>query len=213
DVQAVKVKKALCETGLQMLGLNTRRGNVEKGDNGLSAIPGREIEARAAIDEAINYAVQIGAPKIHVMAGFSSSAEAGQVFIDNLQYACENGAQHNLTMLIEPLNRYDAPGYFLQTTNQAAEIIKSVNTPNLKLMFDCYHVGRTEGNVIAQLRELFPIIGHIQFASVPDRGPPDHGEVDYQAVFSEIMKLGWSMPLGAEYKPMGETDTSLDWMT
>ena len=207
------VKAALAETGLNMLGLNTRRGDVENGDNGLSALPARVDEARSAIDEAIAYAVQIGARNIHVMAGFDQSIAARQTFIDNLNYACEKGASHDLTMLIEPLNHYDAPGYFLQTTRQAAEIIEAVGASNLKLMFDCYHVGRTEGDVITRLQDLLPIIGHIQFASVPDRGTPDHGEIDYRSVFSEVRALGWSAPLGAEYKPQGETDASLAWMS
>jgi hydroxypyruvate isomerase len=213
ETPASEVKAALTETGLQMLGLNTRRGDIENGENGLSALPGRETEARAAIDEAIAYAVQIGARKIHVMAGFDQRNAARQTFIDNLNYACEKGASHDLTMLIEPLNQYDAPGYFLQTTKQATEIIETVGTSNLKLMFDCYHVGRTEGDVITRLRDVLPIVGHIQFASVPDRGTPDHGEIDYRSVFSEVETLGWSAPLGAEYKPQGETDASLAWMS
>ena len=213
DTPAAEVKAALAETGLDMLGLNTRRGNVENGDNGLSAIPERKAEARAAINEAIAYAVQIGAGKIHVMAGFAEGDAARQTFIDNLTYACGQGAKHDLTMLIEPLNQHDAPGYFLQTTSQAANIIETVGAPNLKLMFDCYHVGRTEGDVITQLQDLLPTIGHIQFASVPDRGTPDHGEIDYRAVFSEIEVFGWSAPLGAEYKPQGDTDASLSWMS
>ena len=118
---------------------------------------------------------------------------------------------HRLTILIEALNAHDAPGYFLRDTAQAADIISDVAQPNLKLMFDCYHVGRTEGDVIARLDALYSIIGHVQFASVPDRGPPDQGEVDYRAVFAAIDALGWDKPLGAEYRPPGETDASLGW--
>ncbi|MEM8704068.1 MAG: TIM barrel protein [Pseudomonadota bacterium] len=213
DTPAADVKRALAETGLEMLGLNTRRGNVERGDNGLSAIPGRETEARAAIDEAIDYAVAIGAHSIHVMAGFDQSIAGGHTFIDNLDYACNRGARHGLTMLIEPLNEHDAPGYYLRTTRQAADIIHDVGADNLKLMFDCYHVGRTEGDVITRLRNLLPLIGHIQFASVPDRGAPDRGEIDYRAVFSEIRDLGWTKPLGAEYRPTMVTEDTLGWLT
>lgn len=212
DVPAPDVKQALAETGLEMLGLNTRRGDVARGDNGLSAIPGREAEARAAIDEAIDYAVAIGAGSIHVMAGFDQSIAGGHTFIDNLDYACTQGAGHGLTMLIEPLNEHDAPGYYLRTTRQAADIINDVGAANLKLMFDCYHVGRTEGDVITRLRNLLPIIGHIQFASVPDRDQPDRGELDYQAVFSEIRALGWTKPLGAEYRPTKATEDTLGWL-
>lgn len=212
DTPPSAVKAALDETGLPMLGLNTRRGDVENGENGLAALPGREGVARVAVDEAIAYAAEIGAGCVHVMAGFGEGAAAHAAFIDNLAYATDKAAPLGLTILIEPLNRHDAPGYFLKTTDQAAAIIEAVGAPNLKLMFDCYHVGRTEGDLITRLGALLPIIGHIQFASVPDRGPPDRGEIDYRAVFAEIDKLGWVRPLGAEYKPRTATEASLDWM-
>ncbi len=212
DTPAAEVKAALEETGLEMLGLNTRRGDVAGGDNGLSAIPGREAEARAAIDEAIAYAQVLGTRNIHVMAGFSEADTARATFVSNLRYACAAGAEHGMTMLIEPLNAFDAPGYALRDTAHAAEVIADVAADNLKLMFDCYHVGRTEGDVSGRLRALMPIIGHIQFASVPDRGAPDHGEVNYAQVFAEIAALGWDAPLGAEYKAGGDTDATLGWL-
>jgi len=201
------VRNALTETGLQMLGLNTRRG--PPGENGLAALPGREDEARAAIDEAIAYADAIGAGAVHVMAGFASGAEAHATFLENLRYAC---GQTDRMILIEPLNRHDAPGYFLTHTVQAIDVIGEVAKDNLRLMFDCYHVGRTEGDVMTRAEALLPKIGHIQFASVPDRGSPDHGELHYPTIFSRISELGWDRPLGAEYKPARETDATLDWL-
>ena len=212
DVPASEVKAALDETGLPMLGLNTRRGDVDAGDNGLSAVPGREEEALTAIAKAVEYAEAIGAQAVHVMAGYAGGDDAHKVFVRNLHVATELSKRSEIGILIEPLNRFDAPGYFLKSTAQARAIIDEVSASNLKLMFDCYHVGRTEGHVITRLRDLLPIIGHIQFASVPDRGTPDHGEIDYQSVFSEIEALGWIKPLGAEYKPAGETDATLQWM-
>ncbi len=213
DVPANEVRAALEETGLKMLGLNTRRGNVEAGDNGLSAIPGREAEARAAIDEAIAYALGIGAPNIHVMAGFASGDEAHQTFVENLKYACGKAAPRGITILVEPLNKYDAPGYFLTTTEQAMKIIDIVGASNLKLMFDCYHVQLMEGDLTHTIAALLPSIGHIQFASVPDRGAPDHGEINYDHVFRVVSDLGYPAPLGAEYKPGGNTDDTLSWMS
>lgn len=212
DFTAADVRSALSETGLTMLGLNTRRGDVGAGDNGMSAIPGREAEARAAIDEAIAYASAIAAPNIHVMAGFARCNDAHQVFVDNLKYACAAAAPLGITILIEPLNKYDAPGYFLTTTDQALAIIETVGTPNLKLMFDCYHVQLMEGDLTNRIVALLPSIGHIQFASVPDRGAPDHGEVDYSHIFDLIGSLGYEVPLGAEYKPGRDTDDTLGWM-
>lgn len=213
---AADVKSALTETGMPMLGLNTDRGNVEAGDNGLAALPDRTSEARAAIDQAISYAEAIGALNVHVMAGFARSADtradAHNTFIENLKYACDKASAANITVLIEPLNHYDAPGYFLQTTAQSMDIIGEVAASNLKLMFDCYHVQLMEGDVGNRLERLQEAIGHIQFASVPDRGAPDHGELNYAHVFSRIDSLGYSMPLGAEYKPQGPTEPSLQWL-
>ncbi|MDA9270477.1 TIM barrel protein, partial [Amylibacter sp.] len=110
---------ALQDTNFTMIGLNTRRGDVGAGENGLSALPGREDDAKDAINEAISYAAEIKAKNIHVMAGFSNGVEAEKVFIKNLNYACTKALLHGITILIEPLNQYDAPGYFLKTTSQA----------------------------------------------------------------------------------------------
>lgn len=203
---------ALKETGLQMLGLNTSRGNVSAGDNGLAAIPGRESEARGAIDEAIAYAAAIGTGNVHVLAGFASGETAQQVFLENLSYACAQAAPHGITILIEPLNPYDAPGYFLNSTDQAKTLIDMVGGANLKLMFDCYHVQLIEGDLSHRIEALFAVIGHIQFASVPDRGAPDQGEVNYDHIFQVIKNLGYTAPLGAEYKPSGKTEDTLGWL-
>ena len=213
DTPAADVSAALAETGLAMLGLNTRRGDVAGGENGLSALVGREADARAAIDEAIAYATEIGTRNIHVMAGFASGDAAHACFVANLRYACERAADAGITILIEPLNHYDAPGYFLATTAQAEVIMAEVGAPNLRLMFDCYHVQLMEGDLSHRLERLLPLIGHIQFASVPDRGAPDHGEVNYPFIFDKIAALGWQTPLGAEYKPGGDTDATLGWLT
>lgn len=212
DTPAGEVAAALAETGLPMLGLNTRRGDVAAGDNGLSAIPGREGEARAAIDEALDYARSIGAGNVHVMAGFATGPEARRSFAGNLAYACEAAAAAGITILIEPLNRYDAPGYFLTTTSEARAVIEEVAAANLKLMFDCYHVQLMEGDLSHKLETLKPIIGHVQVASVPDRGPPDHGELSYDHVFATLVRLGYAGPFGAEYRPGGDTGATLGWL-
>jgi hydroxypyruvate isomerase len=212
DTPPAEVSAALAETGLPMLGINTRRGDPAAGENGLAALPGREREARAAIDEALAYAGATGARSLHVMAGTAEGSEAEAAFLANLDHACSRAAPLGITILIEPLNRYDAPGYFLRTTDQAAALIDRLGAANLRLMFDCYHVQVTEGDLVRRLARLLPLIGHIQFASVPDRGPPDRGEVDFAHVFAEIARLGWQAPLGAEYRPGGPTEATLGWL-
>lgn len=211
DTPAAEVTAALSETGLAMLGLNTVRGDVAAGENGLSALPGREAEARVAIDQALGYARAIDAGAVHVMAGFAEGAEAEATFLSNLAYACAQ-AGDGMTILIEPLNRHDAPGYFLKTSAHAAALIDAVGAPNLKLMFDCYHLQIMEGDLTRLLTTRMPITGHIQIAAVPDRGTPDHGELDYGHVLTHIAAEGWRQPIGAEYKPGGPTEHSLEWL-
>ena len=210
DTPAGEIAEALNETGLPLLGINTVRG--EEGENGLCALPGRFDAARASINQAVLYASETGARAIHVMAGFASGPEAHETFVENLRYACD--AAPARTILIEPLNSYDAPGYFLSTSAQAADIIAEVDRPNLKLMFDCYHLQIMEGDLTRRLTHHEEIIGHIQFASVPERAEPDLGEVNYAHIFAYLDALGYTGPLGAEYKPLdGDTGESLGWMT
>lgn len=207
DIAAV-----LEETGLPMLGLNTTRGETSAGENGLCALPGREAEARASIDQAIAYAGAINAQTIHVMAGFAEGPEADATFVANLFYACAQAAPLGITILIEPLNHHDAPDYYLQDTQKARRVIEAVAADNLRLMFDCYHLQIMQGDLTRLLTECLPITGHIQFASVPDRGAPDTGELNFPYLFRHIRALGWTTPLGAEYKPGGPTEATLGWL-
>ena len=210
DIPAEETRLVLDETGLAMLGLNTRRGDVEAGDNGLSALCHRRDEARAAIDEALAYARVTGSSAVHVMAGKSRGTASRSAFVENLAYACEQAKE--ITILIEPLNPHNAPDYYLNSTGLAAEIIAEVRAPNLKMMFDCYHVQIIEGDVTRRLENLLPIIGHIQIASVPDRSVPDHGELDYSYVLERIHELGWNQPIGAEYLPDGGKEPDTLWI-
>ncbi len=207
DAPAARVRAVLAETGLPLLGINTVRG--DPGGFGLSALPGRAVDARAAVDQAIEFAEGTGAQAIHVMAGTATGPAAMEAFCATLEYAC---AQTDRTILIEPLNPHDAPGYFLSDTQQAVVVLDRVGAPNLKIMFDCYHIARSEGDVLGRLSALWPRIGHIQFAGMPDRGQPDQGTLDYRAVFAAIRDHGWTRPLGAEFRPQGAVEDSLDWM-
>jgi hydroxypyruvate isomerase len=206
------VGNVLDQHEIPMLGINTHRGDVTHGENGLCALPHRKQAARAAIDQALEYAVAINAANIHVMAGQTDAPSAHDTFLDNLDYAATCAAPHNITILIEPLNTYDAPGYFLTRTDQAVQIIQSLNHDNVKMMFDCYHVQRMQGDIIYQLGKYLPHIGHIQFAAPPHRTAPHLGELNYSVIFAHLQDLGWSAPLGAEYKPNGPTENSLSWM-
>ncbi len=207
DTDPALVKAALDETGLPMLGLNTVRG----AGNGLSALVGCETQARAAIDQALDYAVAIGARNIHVMAGFASGEAAHRTFVANLRYALARVAGHSITLLIEPLNHFDAPGYYLQTADQAAKLIVEINDPNLKLMFDCYHLQIMQGDLSRLLESTLPVIGHIQIAAVPSRAEPDEGELDYRHILKHIESIGYKGFIGAEYHPRSSTEAGLGW--
>ena len=210
DYQPAEINAALAETGLSMLGLNTITGG--QGMFGLTALPEHKAAAQHAILSALDYAAATATANVHVMAGLAEGKAAEQTFIDNLRFACDYAAEKNITILIEPINTRDVPGYFLNTTDQAVEIITKVDRLNLKLMFDCYHVAIMEGDVINRLEAMMSWIGHIQFASVPSRGRPDEGTLDFSNIFTRIDELGWNQPLGAEYKPNGATNASLGWL-
>ena len=197
EVPSNEVRAALTETGFSMLGLNTVRG----AGMGLSALPEHLVEARAAIEQAIAYAAAIGCKNVHVMAGLAEGTEAGACFVKNLRYAADLADGHGLTVLIEPLNTVDTPGYFLTSTDHALEIVGQVGADNLKIMYDLYHMELMQGDHLATMRRLLPHIGHIQFASTPGRARPDLGNLDFAELLPEIEGLGYQGWFGAEYKP------------
>lgn len=211
---AEEVSTALTETGLTMLAINTPRGDVANGENGIAAIAGREAQAQLYIDESVTYASKIGCPNIHVMAGYSDFKDKRSLyaFVENLSYACYKAGQQGKTILIEPLNKYDAPGYFLSTLDQSLEILDKVGGTNLKIMFDCYHLQIMGGDLLRKYKLASNEIGHVQFAAVPDRGEPYKGEVDFHWLLNSIMAAGYSGKFGAEYRPRASTNAGLGWM-
>ncbi|WP_102961311.1 hydroxypyruvate isomerase family protein [Mangrovicella endophytica] len=212
DEDAGAVRAALIETGLPMLGLNTRKG-AEEGDFGLAAVPGREAEARAAIEEAFAYADAIGAQAVHVMAGRAGDDQrGGAVFEANLRFACDLAAGSGRTVLIEPINGRDVPGYFLSSVEQAAAIVARLARPELKIMFDCYHTQITEGDLLTRFERHQAAIGHVQIAAVPSRAEPDEGEVAYPRLLAAFDAAGYDGFIGAEYRPRGRTEDGLRWM-
>lgn len=206
DLQAVI--SALEETKLPLLGVNTVRGDVGAGENGLSALPGREVEARAAIDQAIEWAVATGCRNIHVMAGKTSGDEAFSAFVENLRYAAAAASPHGVGIMIEPLNPRDAPGYFLTDLPTALRVVEATEGA-VGIMYDCYHMQIVHGDLLRTVETHLDVIRHIQFASVPHRAEPDDGEVDYAWLLPAFVDAGYEGFFGAEYKPMSG---SFAWM-
>jgi hydroxypyruvate isomerase len=214
DVPATEVR-AKCEAhGLTLLGINTVAGNVVAGEFGLGALVGRERDFQDAIDQSIRFCVEAGGSAIHCMAGNVDPEDRGKarlVFARNLREASGKATREGLTLLLEPINRHDAPDYFYSTAEEGSSIIEEAGCRNIKLMFDCYHVGLSGGGVLEKLARFFSIIGHVQIAAVPSRAEPDEGELDYPAVFTALETLGYDGWVGCEYKPRGTTDAGLVW--
>jgi 2-dehydrotetronate isomerase len=207
------LRELLDANALKLVGINTSPGGGP-GDWGLAAVPGREAEFDTAFVQALDYAAALGADAVHVLAGQVAEggrAAAMDAYVANLERACRRAEGTGVTLLIEPLNGRDRPGYLVATSDLCGEVIGRVGAPNLRMMFDVYHVQISEGDLTARLRRHFPVIGHIQIAGVPDRAEPDTGEVNYAAILAEIDRLGWPGYVGCEYKPRGSTRDGLAW--
>lgn len=135
-----------------------------------------------------------------------------EIYIKNIQYAAEELAKHDLTLLIEPINHFDIPNYFLGTVTEAVAIIKRVNRPNVKLQFDFYHVQKIQGNLLATFEQYFQMIGHVQIADVPGRHQPGTGEINYQRILEFLEELNYRGFVGLEYIPKVTSDTSFTWL-
>lgn len=216
EVPAAEVAERCRSRGMKLLGINTAPGNLAKGELGLGAVPGREREFQQSLDQSVDYCVACGAGAIHVMAGNvppEDRVRGRAVFAQNLRIAAGKAAAHSLTLLLEPINPRDCPGYFYSTIAEAAALIRELALPNIRLQFDVYHVAVTEGDVLTKLKTYLPLIGNIQVAAVPSRAEPDEGEIAYPAIFAAIDALGYDGWVGCEYRPRGDTDAGLRWMS
>ena len=215
DVPVEEMRTVLQEASLPVAGLNTRPGDLAAGDMGLAALPGRESDARAAVEEAFAYAEVVQAGYVHVMAGKSgdaTAARARETFLATLDFAARRAEQTGIQILIEPLNTRDAPGYFLKTSEQAAAIIAELGRPNVKILFDCYHTQISEGDLTRRFEMLLPIVGHVQIAAAPSRAEPDEGEVAYERVLRVMEAVGYSGFVGAEYRARSTVEAGLGWL-
>jgi hydroxypyruvate isomerase len=209
-----ELKRIMDGEGLTLVGLNTAPGDVAAGEWGMAALPGREADFDRDLAQALDYATALGARAVHVMASMTGGLDHGacrRTYSANLARAARRAEGSGVTLLIEPLNSRDRPGYHLSRSDDAIAVIAEVGTPDLKLMFDVYHVQVMEGDIIRRLRGHFPHIGHIQIAAVPTRHEPDEGELNYRAILAEIDALGWSGFVGCEYKPRAGTLQGLGW--
>ena len=216
DHSAQELKQRLSDNGLVQALFNAPPGDWAAGERGTVSLPGRESEFRGGFDRSLEYAAVLGNSRIHVMAGLlpseSDRARHHAIYLENLAYATAQAAKVGVTVLLEPINTRDMPGFFLNRQDQAQAIFKEVGASNLKVQFDCYHCQIVEGDLASKLRRDFNGIGHIQIAGVPDRHEPDLGEVNYPYLFELIDKLGYDGWVGCEYRPRGNTSAGLQWL-
>ncbi|HUB95827.1 MAG TPA: TIM barrel protein [Stellaceae bacterium] len=191
--------------------INTPPGEGDA-DRGFAAIRGRETDFMASLERALDYAAAIGCTRIHTLAGRVAPDRASEaLFVANLQRGADRAAELGITLLLEPLNGQDNPGYFLGTTGAAIALLDRIGRPNVKLQFDFYHCQITEGGLAAHVERLLPSIGHVQFAGVPGRHEPDRGEINYPFLFDLLDRLGYAGWVAAEYRPAAGTLEGLGW--
>jgi 2-dehydrotetronate isomerase len=217
DVPVEVLRERLRAAGVRLTSLNTDAGDRARGEAGFAGVPGREDQFRRDFAQALHYATALGTPLIHVMAGTvapNDRAAARQTYVRNLKFAAAEAARSGTTLLLEPLNIRDAPGYLVARSDEVAGIIAEIGEPNVKLLFDLYHVQIMEGDLITRLHKHRHVIGHVQVAGVPDRSEPDdRNEVNYSAILKQLDDMGYTGLVGLEYKPKGRTEDGLNRLT
>jgi hydroxypyruvate isomerase len=213
EFEAEDVAHALNDACLTQALFNMPPGNWAEGERGLAALPERRRDFVASVDKAVHYAKALKPKKLHMMAGIADASDLRAIasYKDALSIAAEKTGEAGIGLVIEPINRRDMPGYFLNHFEQAAQLIRDINMTHVQLQFDIYHRQILHGDVLMGLRELMPIIGHIQIASVPLRNEPNSGELNDSLIFQEVDALGYQGYIGCEYRPAGHTLNGLSW--
>ena len=215
DYSPAEVAQWHKENTLKNVLFNLPPGDWAAGERGIAALPGREAEFRAGVAKAIDYALALGTPQLHMMAGLvpagSDMAIHRKTYLENMKFAAQALAKHNLNLLLEPINTRDMPGYFLNTQVQAHELRVESGEPNVKVQMDFYHAQIMEGDLAETFKKYFKDIGHTQIASVPKRNEPDDGEVNYPYLYQLLDEMGYEGYVGCEYRPKGKTEDGLAW--
>ncbi|MFJ3055558.1 hydroxypyruvate isomerase [Herbaspirillum sp. NPDC087042] len=201
---------------LQLVLHNLPAGNWEAGERGIACHPDRVAEFRAGVDEAIRYARALEVPQLNCLVGILppgvSREAAREVLVGNLKYAAGKLKEQGIRLLIEPINSFDIPGFFLNTTRQAVELILATGSDNLFIQYDIYHMQRMEGELANTVKANFSLIGHVQLADNPGRGEPGTGEINYRYLFGCLDDIGYAGWIGCEYKPRAGTSAGLGWI-
>ena len=215
DFKAADIRARLEDNGLRQILFNMPPGDWPMGERGLACLPGRQAEFRDGVTRALDYATALGAKRLHCMAGLMPAGiapgTAATLYANNLAWACEQAESAGVLIVIEPINHRDIPGFFLNTTSQAAGLIEAIGRDRLALLFDLYHCQITEGDLTSRMAQLLPLIGHVQIADVPGRNEPGTGEINWDFIFARMDSLGYDGWVGCEYRPAGDTAAGLGW--
>ena len=212
---AQEIKEQLNANHLQLVLHNLPAGDWDAGERGIACHPNRIDEFRAGVTKAIEYAKALGVGQLNCLAGkipegFESTV-VRTTFVENLRFAASELKKANLRLLIEPINTFDIPGFYLSRTRQAIEIMDEVGADNLYLQYDIYHAQRMEGELANTIQKYLPRIAHIQLADNPGRNEPGTGEINYRYLFSYLDRIGYMGWIGCEYKPARTTEAGLVW--
>jgi len=213
EASASAIASKLKSNGLTLVLINTSPGDAAKGERGRSALVGREKDFEADMETALRYCAATGCKLIHVMAGLVHHGARRDTFVANLKTGARKAAAAGVGLVIEPINRRDIPGYFLNKLAEARAIIYEVGEPNLGLQFDIYHRQVEDGDVAVAMKEYAGLTRHYQIANPPDRGEPDEGEMNYRWLLQQIDASGYQGWVGCEYKPRRGTVEGLTWAT
>jgi hydroxypyruvate isomerase len=211
-----ELRSRLSEYGLKLVLHNLPAGDWDAGERGIACIPGREEEFRAGVAQAIAYANVLGVDQINCLVGKTPPVGLPQqvraTLVANLRYAATELAAAGKRLLIEPINTYDIPGFYLCRTQQALDLLDEVGADNALVQYDIYHAQRMEGEIAATLSRHLARIGHVQLADNPGRNEPGTGELNYPFLFEHLDRIGYAGWVGCEYKPKTSTEAGLHWM-
>ncbi|NYT63318.1 TIM barrel protein [Alcaligenaceae bacterium] len=213
DISPQELAKLLGRHGLQLILVNTPLGVA--GEKGYACLPERSADFRAGLQRALAVCQATGCAAIHVMAGApptdTDRSTCFNTLIDNLRYAAPIAAQARVTLTLEALNREDAPGYFYYLPEQVAEVIQAVDHPAVRMQFDFYHSLREGLDLDQALRQMLPLIHHVQFAHPQGRHEPRPNDPPVAAALRTLQQSGYDGWIGCEYIPAGDTSAGLAW--
>ncbi|SDR94334.1 hydroxypyruvate isomerase [Bradyrhizobium canariense] len=216
EFEKVVLREKLDRYGLVQVLHNLPAGNWGAGERGIAVLPDRISEFRAGVERAIDYARALDCHQLNCLAGIApvgiDTGTLHRVFVENLRFAADALARHNIRLLIEAINTRDIPGFFLSGTQQAEDIIAEVGSDNLFIQYDIYHMQIMEGDLAPTIGKHFHRIAHIQLADTPGRHEPGTGEINFPYLLRYLDEIGYAGWVGCEYKPKTATDDSLAWL-